>query len=172
MNTRITLLIALILVAALAATAMAQPGQGRRAGRGHGHDGPEGGGSEMRLERMAAHLDLTEAQKTAIETVHEQARKDSAELRKQLARLQNERRGEMLADEPSESNLVDLIEKMGEVRTKMQVMRLKTRLAVRDQLTEDQRDQFMLMQKHGRHGGHDGGRRAGTRGQCDNGSAF
>ncbi len=75
----------------------------------------------------------------------------------------------MLKDDPSEKILVDLTEKMGASRTRLQVNRLQARLAVRKLLTEEQRDQMMLMDGQGRHGRQEAGRGRGgaDQGDCD-----
>lgn len=144
MNRRNTILI-LTTVALLATTALAQPGQGRmRRGAGNGPDGFDGRpGPEMRLERMKAHLELTDAQVEAIEKIQDEAQADTREIRKEIARLRNQKQGEMLKDEPSVAALTDVIEQMGALRTKLQVNRMETRLAIREQLTEEQRDKMM-----------------------------
>lgn len=142
MMNRRTLLMGLTLVTMLAATALAQPGP---RGRQHQDRPDRGAGPEFRLERLAERLDLTDQQQEAIAAIQEEARKAGRDLHKELARLQNQRRGEMLEDNPSEKTLVDLTEQMGAIKTKLQVHRLKTRLAVQAQLTEEQRDQMMLM---------------------------
>ncbi len=158
MTSRTRTLIVITMVAALAATALAQPGRAPRAGGRAGGPGQCEMGPGPRLERMAEVLDLTEAQQTAIADLHEKTRAEATELRKELARLRNQKHGEMLKDDPSEKTLVSLTEKMGEVRTRLQVQRLETRLAVREQLTAEQRDQMLLMgPRHGKRGGRHGG---------------
>jgi len=157
MTPRKTLLI-LAALAILASVAVAQNGNGRYQ-RLRDNDGAmdRGPRHEMRLERMTECLELSEAQVTAIETIHEQAAADSRELRKDLARLRNEKRGEMLKDEPSEKALAGIIESMGELRTEMQTIHMKARLAVREQLTEEQRDKMMTMgERQGRRDGRKG----------------
>jgi Spy/CpxP family protein refolding chaperone len=156
MLNRRTLLMTLALVAMLASFATAQPGP---RGRQHQDRNERGAGPELRIERLAERLDLTDQQQEAIAAIQEDARKAGRDLHKELARLQNQRRGEMLEDDPSEKTLVDLTEQMGAIKTKLQVHRLQTRLAVQAQLTEEQRDQMMLM-NHRR-----GGR--GERFACD-----
>jgi Spy/CpxP family protein refolding chaperone len=151
------------LIALLATAAVAQPGLAPRAGRGGWNDDDGPGG--WRLDRLTERLELTDQQREAIDALHEKARADAVELRKEIARLRLRIDGEMLADEPSESTLVDLTEQLGALRTRMQVQRLKTRLAVRDQLTAEQRDELMLMRGHGRRGrGGPGWHRGGCRG--------
>jgi len=164
---RRTFLTSLALVAVLTSTVLAQPGsRGRQLQR----DADRGAGPEMRLERLTERLDLSEQQQQAIEAIRDDARKAGRELHKQLARLQNQREGEMLADKPSEKALVSLTEQIGAIKSQLQVHRLKTRLAVRDQLTEEQRDQMtMLEHRRGGRGGRfmcDGD---GRRGSADDG---
>jgi len=154
---RKTLLI-LAALAILTSVAMAQSGNGRHK-RFLDRDGDmdRGPRHEMRLERMTAHLELSEAQVTAIEAIHEQAAADGRDLRKDLARLRNEKQGEMLKDEPSEKVLAGIIESMGDLRTELQTIRMKARLEVREQLTEEQRDKMMTKgERHGRRGGRQG----------------
>ena len=108
--------------------------------------------------------------------IHQQDNQQNAiEVRKQLLRLHNELEGEMLADEPQEATVVELTDKIGQLRTELQVERARTQLAVRELLTPEQRDKMMMLKathrgagKHGRHGGE--GRWAGRRaGRCGGG---
>jgi len=165
-----TIGVVLILMAGLMAAAQAQPGP---VGRGPQADRPagcdlRGDRDEMRLERLAAVLELTDEQKTAIAGLHEKARAERTELRKEIARVRNELQGELLKDSPSEGKVVQLTERIGELRTKLQVDRVKTRLAIRAQLTPEQRDRLLLMdQRPGRGHRHGHGRGdCGGRGPC------
>ena len=104
---------------------------------------------------LAQRLDLSEEQVAAIEAIHEKARQDGVELRKDLMRLRNELKGEMLQDNPAEKTVLDLNKKMGAVKTELKAIRLKTRLAVRNELTPEQRDKMLMMGdgwKNGRKG--------------------
>ena len=147
----------IILTAAPAATAQgpgpgARGAQGARCGQegfGPGHGGGCGG------EFMAERLDLTEEQQAAIAGIREEGRKQNLELRKQMMRLRNELHGEMLKDDPSEKAVLDLTNRMGEIRTTLQGNRVKHQLAVRKVLTPEQRDR-MLMMGEGRPRGQDG----------------
>ena len=173
----ITGILALTLVAAGSALAQG-PGKGQGQGQGMmgrgmgpgnhpGFDQGFGSRGEFRLERMAARLGLTDEQAEAIEKIREDGRKGNLELRKQTMRLRNELRGEMLKDDPSQKTVLDLNAKLGDLRTEKQANRLKNRLAVREQLTPDQRDQMLMMDKSGkgnrdgRHGFHEGRRGQG-----------
>lgn len=139
---RTTLIIlSTMLLVALAASAVAQPERGPRGLRADRESFEPG---EMRLERMAERLNLTVEQREKIADLQTSSREQAVDLRKQMARLQNELRGEMLEDEPDERTVVQLHEKLGEIRTKLQVNRARTRLAIREQLTPEQRDRMML----------------------------
>jgi Spy/CpxP family protein refolding chaperone len=180
MNTLTRIAITLAALTLVASAALAQPGTAPRHQRGMGPgawaEADGGPGPQMRLERLAAFLDLTDAQVAAIEAIHEQARADGVELRKELARLRNQKQGEMLKDEPSRDALVEITREMGDVRTRLQVNRLETRLAVRAELTDEQRDQLLASGRHGGPGGGRGGHGlrgghggCGGPGDCDRG---
>ena len=123
---------------------------------------------DLRWERLAERLQLTEEQRTAIAEIREKGRKEKLTLRKQLLRLHNELQGEWLADEPSEAKVRELVAEQGEVRTQLQQNRFSQRLAIRKLLTDEQRDQLLMLEanrrSHGRHGrsGRFGGRGLGA----------
>jgi len=125
-------------------------------------------GPGHRIEMMAKKLDLSEKQLETIKKIHENNRKEVLEKRKELMRLRNEMQGEMLKDNPSEKTVLGLNDKMGALKTEMKALRLKTRLAVREELTADQRDQMLMMGGHGGKGGRKGhGGACGGFGGCD-----
>ncbi len=130
---------------------------------------------DLRWERRADHLQLTEEQRAAIAEIREKGRKEKLALRKQMLRLQNELQGELLADEPSEAKVRELVAKQGEIRTQLQQNRLSQKLAIRKLLTAEQRDQLLLREAnrrpHGRHGrsGRFGGRGLGC---CDRSASW
>jgi len=139
---RMTLtIVAVALVTTMVTSALAQSGRAPRAQRGEREMMEPG---ERQLERMTERLDLTEAQQTAIQKLQTESRQQALELRKEMARLRNEIQGEMLKDAPAERTVVQLHEKLGELQTKLKVHRVKTRLAIREQLTPEQRDQMLL----------------------------
>jgi Spy/CpxP family protein refolding chaperone len=159
------LLGAATLVLVFAASALAQTQQGGF-GKGRGRFGQPG----QRLEFLTERLDLTEDQVAAIETIHQEGRQQAAELRKDMMRLRNELEGEMLKDEPSDKAVLDLTQKIGNLRTELDANRVSQRLQVRKQLTPEQRD-LMLMMGQGQRGGRGGrgghGFRAGCDQECD-----
>ncbi len=171
-------------LAALAATtfalaavpAPAQPGTGPGAGRESavatdGRDGIHQFGMHL-----ARRLDLNDAQREAIAKIHEAGRARDLPLRKELRRLRHEMQGEMMKDAPSEKAVMSLADRIGDVRTNLQKGRLADRLAVRAQLTAEQRDRLLAMDgdgpgpRGGRHGMRAGGRGrpgpGGPRGDC------
>lgn len=170
------LLITVLAVAALmiAGTALAQgPGRGAGSGRcdgpGVGRGMGAGFGSGHRLEVLAQRLELTEEQVAAIEGIREAGQEKNMKLKKELMQLENELKGEMLKDDPSEKTALDLVKKIGALKTEMESNRLENRLEMRKQLTPEQRDKMLVMRerfKGGREGrGHHGkGRGAGCRG--------
>jgi Spy/CpxP family protein refolding chaperone len=94
---------------------------------------------------MARQLDLNEDQIQAIQEIHEKTKDQGLALRKELMRLKNDLRGEMLKDDPSEKTVLSLNEKMGELKTQLKANRLKARLEVREQLTPQQQDKMLLL---------------------------
>ena len=160
-NRTLTLTMLCILLAA--ATAFAQPGPGR----GAACDGPAAG-PVPHLERMAERLGLSEAQTEAIRAIQDKSREQGSETRKQILRLRNELEGLMLQDAPDAGAAAKLIRRIGELRTEQQVRRMETRLAVRAQLTEEQRERMPMMGHQGRsgHGGRGGRGDCGDRGGC------
>ncbi|MBK7701423.1 MAG: Spy/CpxP family protein refolding chaperone [bacterium] len=131
MKTRLPIIAALILV--MAAAAWAQPGRA-----------PRGSCDQAGPDRMLARLDLTETQTAAIAKIRDEARERGRETRKEILRLRHELQGIMMQDTPDAAAAERLVEKMGELRTEQQVRRMQTRLAVRDQLTPEQRDRMPL----------------------------
>lgn len=167
----------ILTIVVLAAGAAFAQGPGMGAGKGSGK------GEDFRLERLAARLDLTAEQQEAIAALHDQNRAKAVPLRKELMRLRNELQGELLKDDPSEKAVLSLNQKMGGIKTELKANRLQTRLAVREQLTPEQRDKMLLMEQHrprgergcegprpqgreGRHGGRGPGQGPGS-GQRD-----
>lgn len=144
-----------VLVLVFAATALAQgqgKGSGHRMGRGHGG----GFGQENRLEFLTEKLELSPDQSAAIGEIMESGRQQGLTLRKEMMRLQNELEGEMLKDEPSQDTALQLVKKIGDLRTEERSLKMKSRLEVREQLTPEQRDSMLMMKERpgqGRRGG-------------------
>ncbi len=160
--------ISVALVVILVATAGMALAQKNTRGPRAGHAGLlNGGGPGNRLEMLARRLDLSDDQKAAIEKIHAGNEKDVIALRKDIMKLRHELQGEMMQDNPSEKTILDLNEKIGGLKTELKAVHLKTRLAIRKQLTAEQRDQMLLMGGPGRAGGHGGCGRPGGPGAFD-----
>ena len=143
-NTTTKKLFLVLLAVGLLAAASAWAQGPRNSGRGI-CDNPPADRAEMRLERMTDRLDLTEEQAAAIAEIEDSYRAKDVDLHKELMRLRNERRGEMLKDNPSENTVIALTEQMGGLKTQLQVNHMKMRLEIRNQLTSEQRDKMLLM---------------------------
>lgn len=153
-------ILSLAFIVMLAADVMAQgdqPFRQRRLDREAAEPG------QWRMQALAQRLDLSEEQQTAIAELQTAARKQRLELRKQIVRLRHELQGEMLKDKPDERAVVQLTERIGKLKTDLRVVRVKTRLAVRAQLTAEQRDQMISEGGCERFGGDSWGQRPGPR---------
>jgi Spy/CpxP family protein refolding chaperone len=134
-----------------------------------GCGGPMGG-------TMMGPMGLSEDQRQAIQKIRTDAQAGMMPARKEMMRLRNTMQGEMLKDEIDAGAVRKLVQKMGDLRTQMQLQRLEQRLAVRQLLTPEQRDRTMMrmgrgdeccpggmrgmhrgMGRGGRMGGHGGG---------------
>ena len=129
---RIATLFAVSVVLAGAAMAAAQPGAGR---------GPCDGAGWTRL---AETLDLTEEQKQAIDAIREEGRARQLETRKQIVQLESQLHTVMIADTPDEAAALKLVKQISDLRADQQAGRIKMRLAIRKQLTPEQRTQVIL----------------------------
>ncbi len=129
---------------------------------------PAGSGPGMGGQRMAECLGLTEEQQTAIADIRSKTCDANIELRKENQRLQNQLEGELLQENPSEKKVLELAAQIDEARAELHANRLKMRLAVRQQLTPEQRDKMLVMRdkfkKGSRRGGHWGQSRGNGRG--------
>ncbi len=156
----------------VAGLALAQgPGQGMGRCNGKPGMGGRGPGQVMacdengefnnfdHFDHMAVRLELSDEQKEAIEKLHEENRADNLALRKDMMRLRNELQGEMMKDDPSEKTALGISAQMNDIRGELQANRLKTRLAVRKQLTPEQRDMMLMI------GGPGQGKKGGFHGQ-------
>jgi len=153
--------LAVLSIICLATVALAQ-GPGARGG------GNGGRGNGMAIERMAQRLDLTLEQVEAIKEIREKGREENVGLRKDMMKLRNEKRGEMLEDSPSSDKVLKLTRQIGDLRTEMQTNRMSNRLEVRKVLTPAQRDKMLLMgERRGNGQGEGRGGRGGNGGQCD-----
>ncbi len=160
---RLAIAMALLATLALVALASAQPparGAGDRPAAA-ARAGGEGSGAGWRgglAGRLARQLDLNDAQREAVAKIESDGRARDLPLRKELRRLNHDLQGEMMKDAPSEKAVTALAAKIGELRVKLQTGRLLDRLAVREVLTPEQRDQLLAIGERGGRPGPRGGR--------------
>jgi len=107
-----------------------------------------------------ARLDLSEEQKEKIEGIMSRVDDEALSLRKEMMRARHDLRGAFLEESIDQAEIRKLVERIGELRTKMELRHIERRLAIREVLTEEQRDRLLL--HGGRHlpggPGCDGGR--------------
>ena len=101
------------------------------------------GGISPAQGKMAERLDLTDDQVKQFEQIQEGNVEKRGTFRKELRRLRHELEGVMMDDNPDVGQVRQLAEKIGAVHTSMQINMLETRLALRNVLTDEQRDKFV-----------------------------
>jgi Spy/CpxP family protein refolding chaperone len=159
---RLTMMLALSVMLAAGAMAAAQPGDGPGRGR-RGEPGERAERGERGWSRFCERLALTEDQKQAITAIRTEGRQRQLETRKQIVQLEAKLHVLLLADVPDEAAAVALVRQIGDLRADQQADRVKLRLAIRKQLTPEQRTQFILMEGRGPRG-HERGRPGPGRG--------
>jgi len=125
-------------IAAAAGAASAQPGM--MAGPPEGRPG---------IERMAQFLDLSKDQVQKIEKLRDEHLSRVAGLRRELLRVRNEIRAELLEDSPDVSAIEKLVAKKADIRSRIELERVEHRLAVRKVLTPEQRDKMFMLRGRG-----------------------
>ncbi|GIX48898.1 MAG: hypothetical protein KatS3mg131_3109 [Candidatus Tectimicrobiota bacterium] len=105
------------------------------AARGWGHRGD----FLWRLEHALEGLDLEQAKRTAVYEIIDKARAEQRELRRQLRAAYEALRALLEQDLPDESAVLTQADRIGELQTKLRQQTLRTLLAVRAQLTPEQR---------------------------------
>ncbi len=91
---------------------------------------------------MSARLDLTPEQTATIQEIRDSKRAEHADVKRELMKSRNRLQGEMLEDEPDLKKIRSIAKRQGELHAQMMVARIETRLAIRDVLTDEQRDMF------------------------------
>lgn len=131
---------------------------------------PGGCGAPMGCAKMGP-MGLNDDQRKAIEKIRTDGQDAMLSARKEMMRLRHAMQGEMLKDDLDAGAIRKLVEKMGDLRTQMQLQRLEQRLAIRKLLTPEQRDRAMLRQGHRGDRGPRGMHRMMGRGGCMSGPA-
>ncbi len=102
--------------------------------------GPQAGERGAGIERMAERLGLSEQQQAAIVKLREDGRRERQTLRKEMARVRHDLRGELLKDQPSRKQIEKLSADIGALQAKLRANRILQQMAVRDALTPAQRE--------------------------------
>lgn len=148
-----TLLVAAAVAGGVAATAVyaAPPGGGAcsygayGAGFGPGKGGRGGMDSEAHVERLAARLDLSTAQRDQVRAIVDKARPETRALRDKLTDNRQQLHALMRQDNAKESEIRKLADAQGKLKADMIVQRSKLHNAINAVLTPEQREQFQQM---------------------------
>jgi periplasmic protein CpxP/Spy len=135
--------VAVALAAALAVPAVAQAPQGRGAGGGQGMGmgpGRPGGPGGAGPSGMLRGVQLTDAQRDQIRSIHQEARSSAAEPGKGI-QLQRELRLALLADTPDQQKVASLKQAIATAQTEGLARRIEVQGRVAQILTPEQRAQ-------------------------------
>jgi periplasmic protein CpxP/Spy len=170
MNTNITSLktlkimllnLALTLILGSCVIAVAQPPWARGGGQGGpGQGGPGGPGGGNMEDRFARLLSLTDAQKTQIKNLREQAQTASKLYFEQIKPITEQMQKLIEAPVFDEAAARALASKMSQVQTEIHIIQAKTENAIYQLLTAEQKAKLAELRKamEGQQGGRGGGR--------------
>ncbi|MFT4925054.1 MAG: protein CpxP [Phenylobacterium sp.] len=128
----------------------------------HGDKMVRGGPGMMRMMARLAHLDLTEEQRSAIKTLHQQVR-DTKDANKQgHMDFRQQMQDQVRSQSFDEAAVRDIIASKQALRLEMGVMHAKMRNGIWNILTAEQQEQVVAMKgKHRQHRGKHHGRHHG-----------
>ena len=104
--------------------------------------GPEGFGPGARLEQNLEELGLEPAKLEELRAIVADSRRAGEEHRERMRSTLAEMHALLEADAPDEAAVMAQVEQIGELRTEAHKAMLRTLLAVRAELTPEQRDQL------------------------------
>ncbi|MBN2029211.1 Spy/CpxP family protein refolding chaperone [bacterium] len=87
-------------------------------------------------------LDLTEEQQEQIQSLNLNLQKELISMRADLELKNVELRALLNEDELNENAIIDKIEEIGEIETKIEIANIKNQLAIRDLLTPEQLEEY------------------------------
>ncbi len=139
---------------------LGQTDSGFSQARHKGHRGAFGGkhGGFGKIERLASELNLTDVQVATLKDQRTASQKDAIRLRADLEVARVELHELIDAAKPSENQVRQHVEKMGDFRTALMLNRVLGRLKMREVLTEEQFQKLKEMRN-------DAGKRRGKRGR-------
>lgn len=140
-TTILTLVLALIFSSAIVS---AQPPWARGGQGGPGQGGPGGGNMEDRFARL---LSLTDAQKTQIKNLREQAQTASKPYFEQIKPITEQMQKLIEAPAFDEAAARTLAAKMAQVQTEIHIIQAKTEAAIYQLLTPEQRAKLAELRK-------------------------
>ena len=129
-----------------------------------GHGGPSGpsfAGPGSHLEHKLQSLDLPAETRDQILALIDASRATTRPLREQIEEKSVELRRLMQADELSETDVLARVDELGELMTEVRKEHIRTMLAVRPYLTEEQREQLRDSHEQRHDGDHVGRWRGG-----------
>jgi hypothetical protein len=94
------------------------------------------------IERLAGELGLDTETRARVEALAEASRQSQAELHDELGAQHEAMRDLLMQSEPDEAAVMKQAEAIGALETEMQKQRLRTLLAIRRELTPEQREKL------------------------------
>jgi len=112
----------------------------------------------MNQQGLLRALDLSEEQIKAIKEIQLTMHKEVKPLLNQLNEAEAHQKTLVSADEPNIKSINDNLEKVGELKTDIQKVRIKYLLEMKSKLTDEQRMKLDMMRHHRRFMGHGAGK--------------
>ena len=123
----------------LAAGTVAQAGPGFGPGGGPGkHCNGDGPHVEQRLERMSAHLDLTEEQRAQVQAIMNERLEKAAPLREQMMEIRGEMRQATAGGNFDEAQVREIAARKAKIQEEMTVAHAEARSRIQAVLTPEQ----------------------------------
>ncbi len=174
-NLKTTLLtFALTIIIGIGVVAVAQPPWARGGQGGTGQGGPGGPGGGRNLEdHFAKILSLTDAQKTQIKNLREQAQTATKPYAEQIKPITEQMHALIEAPIFDEASARALAQKMAQLQIEIRLIQAKTESAIHNLLTPEQKAKLAELRKARGDGQHDGppnggGGRRGAMGRPSN----
>ena len=88
---------------------------------------------------------LTDEQRDKIQDIKNDYAKKNIDIRAEVEKMELDFHDMMIADNPSEKGLLNLVEKIGDLKTEIKKNQIKMTFDIRDLLTEEQREMMKKM---------------------------
>jgi Spy/CpxP family protein refolding chaperone len=139
MKTRMIAVLTALSLAAVSTAAMSHPG----GGKGFFGGGPAlGFGNEMKIEKMALHLDLDDTQRDTISNIVQAAKPEISAIRDELRANRQALASLDLSDPGFPVILEDIAASNGQLATEMTLVSFRVRSDIRAVLTDEQLDKL------------------------------